>query len=123
MHDIACKCMNIQKLFVKVSSSVGNQTKSVNYAMCELDKEQSANCNVHTGLILDSQDFFSSKTIAPPYIRNYFPVINISNYCPAINISNYCPAISIKNYCPTIKSTSIRCVGIRNLKPLLVCKT
>ena len=36
--------------------------------MRELDKNQSANCIVHTGLILDSQDSSSSKTIAPPTV-------------------------------------------------------
>ena len=65
LHDIAAsvKCMNIQEVFAKVSSSVGSQRKSVNSAMHELDKDQSANCSAHTELILDSQDFSSSKTI------------------------------------------------------------
>ena len=60
--------MNIQEVFAKVSSSVGGQMKSVIFAMHELDKNQSANCSVHAGLILDSQDFSSSKTIAPPSV-------------------------------------------------------
>ena len=60
--------MNIQELFVKVSSSVRSQTKPVNSGMHELDKEQSSNCNVHTGLILDSQDSSCSKTIAVPSV-------------------------------------------------------
>ena len=36
--------------------------------MHELDKYQFANCSVHTGLILDSQDSFKSKTIASPSV-------------------------------------------------------
>ena len=48
--------MNIQEVFAKVSSSIGSQTKSVNSAMHQLDKDQSANCSIRTGLILDSQD-------------------------------------------------------------------
>ena len=68
LHDITVKCMNIQEVFAKVSSSVGSQTKSVNSAMHKLDKDQSANCRVHTGLILDSQDSSSTKTIAPPSV-------------------------------------------------------
>ena len=64
LHDIAAKCRNNQKVFGKVSSSVGSQTQSVNFAMHELDKDQSANCSVYTGLILDNQDSSSSKTIA-----------------------------------------------------------
>ena len=60
--------MNIQEVFAKISSSVGSQTKSVNSVMHELDKDQSANCSVHTGLILNSQDSSSSKTIASPSV-------------------------------------------------------
>ena len=60
--------MNIQEVYAKVSSSVGSQTKSVNFAMHKLDKDQSANCSVHTRLILDSQDSSSSKTIASPLV-------------------------------------------------------
>ena len=91
----------------KVSSSVGSQTKSVNSAMHELDKDKSENCSVHTGLTLDSQYSSSSKTIAPPSV-------SVSRLLPTISIGYYCPAISIKNYCPAFKSTSIskyRCVG------------
>ena len=58
--------MNTQEVFTKVSSSVGSRTKSLNSAMHELDKDQSVNCSVHTGLMLDSQDFSSSKSIALP---------------------------------------------------------
>ena len=65
LHDIAAECMNIQKVFAKESSSVGNQTNSVNSALHELDKDQSANYSVHTRLILNSQESSSSKTIAP----------------------------------------------------------
>ena len=65
-HDIAAECMNIQKVFAKVSSSIGNQMKSVNSAMHELDKAQSAKCSVYAALILDSQDSSSSKIIALP---------------------------------------------------------
>ena len=50
------------ELFCRKSNEV------VNSAMHELDKDQSSNCSVHTGLILDSQDFSTSKTIAPPSI-------------------------------------------------------
>ena len=60
--------MNIQKVFAKASFSVESQTKSVNSAMHELDKDQSANCSLHTELILDSQDSSSSKIIVPPSV-------------------------------------------------------
>ena len=64
--------MNIQEVFAKVSSVVGSQTKSVNSAMHQLDKHQSANCRVHTGLILNSQDSSNSKIIAPPLSQHQF---------------------------------------------------
>ena len=60
--------MHEYSVFPKMSSSIGSQTKSVNSAMHQLDKDQSACCSVHTELILDSQDSSSSKTIAPPSI-------------------------------------------------------
>ena len=68
LHDIATKRINIQEVFAKVSSSLGSQMKSVNSAMHELDKNQSANCSVHNALILDSQDSFNSKIITPPSV-------------------------------------------------------
>ena len=68
LHDIAAKCMNIQEVFAKVSSSIESQTKSVNSATYELHNDQSANCSVHTGLILDTQNSSSFKTIAPPSV-------------------------------------------------------
>ena len=55
-------------MFAKASSSVESQTKSVNFTMYDLVKDQSANCSVHTGQISDSQDSSSSKTIAPPSV-------------------------------------------------------
>ena len=58
--------MNTQDVFVKVSSFVESQINLVNSAMHELDKDQCANCNVHTGLIVDRQDSSCSKIIAPP---------------------------------------------------------
>ena len=46
--------------------------------MYELDKKQSANCNVHTGL--DSQDSSSSKTIAPSSVL-------VSSAPPSISVT------------------------------------
>ena len=68
LHGMAAKCMNIQEVFAKVNSSAGSQTKSVNLSMHKLDKDQSANCNVHTGLISDSHHSSRSKTVVPPSI-------------------------------------------------------
>ena len=42
--------------------------RPVNSTMHELYKDQPANCSVHTGPILESQDSSSSKTIAPPSV-------------------------------------------------------
>ena len=71
-----------------VSSSVGSQTKSVNSGIHELDKEQSSNCNVHTGLKIDSQDYFSSKTIAPP-------LVSVSSSPPSTSVTIAPPSISV----------------------------
>ena len=113
LHDIAAKCMNIQEVFAKVSSPVRSQTKSVNFAMHELDKDQSANFSIDTGLILGSQDSSSFKTIAPPSVLETTALPSVSITVAPTSVSkNY--STSICKYC---------CVGIRNLKPLLVCKT
>ena len=93
--------MNTQDVFVKVSSFVESQINLVNSAMHELDKDQCANCNVHTGLIVDRQDSSCSKIIAPPSLS-----VSIT-----ITIGNYCLVSSIKNYCPAINSTFVTVAG------------
>ena len=59
MHEYSgsvCK----SKLLCRKSNEV-----NTHFAKYELDKDQFANYSVHTGLILDSQDSSSFKTIAP----------------------------------------------------------
>ena len=84
--------MNIQKVFAKVNSSAGSQTELVNFAMHELDKDQSGNCNIHTGLILDSQDSSSSKIIT-------LPSVSETTAPPSVSVT-ITPVISFKNYYP-----------------------
>ena len=88
-------------MFVKVRSSVGSQTKSVNYAMHELDKEQSANCYVHAGLIrvLDSQDSSSSKSIALPSVSETTapPSVSVNSAPPSVLVTIAPPSVSLSS--------------------------
>ena len=52
--------------------------RPVNSTMHELYKDQPANCSVHTGPILESQDSSSSKTIAPPSVSETTGPISVS---------------------------------------------
>ena len=65
--------------------------------MHELDKNQSANCGVHTGLILDNQDSSSSKAIAVPSISDTTspPLVSVSTASPSMLVIIAPPSIYI----------------------------
>ena len=68
--------------------------------MHKLDKDQSANCSVRAGLILDSQNSSSSKTIAPPSVSE-------TTAPPSISVSSAPPSVSVTIAPPSSQHQSV----------------